>query len=116
MAGGCRGGLPALGAWLAPAGADHDHGNAAGYRESWGLELILLVHADGRRVERWVGEGTCWIVTDHISRATIELPPLDLALELDAAHAGTSREAAGATLRLRLPAAPAPARPVPPPA
>lgn len=79
---------------VSPDGADHDHGKAAGYREIEGLALILLVHADRRRIERWVREGERWIVTDHIGRGTVELPPLGFALELDAVYAGTSLEGA----------------------
>jgi Uma2 family endonuclease len=79
---------------VSPDGADHDHGKAAGYREIEELELILLVHADRRRIERWVREGERWIVTDHIGRGRVDLPPLELALELDEVYAGTSLEAA----------------------
>ncbi len=77
---------------VSPDSADHDHGKAAGYREIEGLQLILLVHADRRRIERWLREGERWIVTDHIGRGTVDLPPLGLALELDAVYAGTSLE------------------------
>lgn len=79
---------------VSPDGADHDHGKAAGYREIEELALILLVHADRRRIERWVREGDRWIVTDHIGRGTVELAPLGFSLELDAVYAGTSLEAA----------------------
>jgi len=79
---------------VSPDSADHDHGKAAGYREIDGLELILLVHADRRRIERWVRDGDRWIVTDHIGRGRVELPPLSLALELDEVYAGTSLEGA----------------------
>lgn len=78
---------------VSPDGADHDHGKAADYREIEGVELILLVHTDRRRVERWVREGERWIVTDHIGRGTVELPPLGLSVDLDELYAGTTLEA-----------------------
>ncbi len=78
---------------VSPDGADHDHGKAAAYREIEDVQLILLVHTDRRRIERWVRDGERWIVTNHIGRGRVELPPLGLALELDEVYAGTSLEA-----------------------
>jgi Uma2 family endonuclease len=83
---------------VSPDSADHDHGKAGGCREIEGVRPILPVHGDRRRIERWLREGERWIVTDHIGRGTVELPPLGLALELDAVRAGTSLETARAPI------------------